>query len=79
MYKVHREPCIVSVPSSELGPPPPLPQVSVLPGIKGGTLVCGGGGGGVPIRTTGEKALHSVYFVDLWNVVTNNISGVDLL
>ncbi len=40
--------------------PPPS-----LPGTKGGggTLACGRGGGGVPIPTTGEKALHSVYSV----------------
>ncbi len=40
--------------------PPPIPQANVLPpGPKGGegyTLACKWGGGGVPIRTTGEKA-----------------------
>ncbi len=44
------------------------------PGIKGGwdTLACGwgGGGGGVPIRTTGEKAYNFVY--TLWYVPTRS-------
>jgi hypothetical protein len=53
-------------------PPTPLPQASVYhllvhhwcvphPGTKGGDNRLRGGG--VPIRTTGEKALHSVYSV----------------
>ncbi len=42
-------------------PPPPLGEASVQPPpppwIKGGdTLARGWGGGGIPIRTTGEKA-----------------------
>jgi hypothetical protein len=46
----------------QLGPPPPSPPsecVPVLPLIqKGGdTLACGWGGGGVAIRTTGDKSL----------------------
>ncbi len=42
--------------ASECAPPP---------GNKGagGTLVCGRGGGRVPIPTTGEKAYHSAYSV----------------
>ncbi len=58
----------MSVPSSELGPlPPPLlsqASVSSPPRTKGGdTLAIGLGAGWVPIKTTGEKALHSVYSV----------------
>ncbi len=40
----------VSVPSSELGPPPPLPQTSVSPRNQGGTH--SPAGEGVPIQTT---------------------------
>ncbi len=56
-------------PSSEIGtPPPPLPQASVP---THGTKGAGGGGTHppacegveIPIRTTGDKALHSVHSV----------------
>ncbi len=36
-------------------PSPPSVVCSPPPEPKGGTLACGWGGGGVPIRTTGEK------------------------
>jgi hypothetical protein len=49
----------VSVPSSELGPPPPSPQTNIfLLGPKGGgsnTHPLKAVGVGGPIRTTGEK------------------------
>jgi hypothetical protein len=47
----------------------PAPHITLYPrmlGTKGGggaTLACGLGAG-EPIRTSREKALHSVYFVD---------------
>jgi hypothetical protein len=60
----------VSVPSFELAPSAPRrPQAGVAPppfGTKRGAthfFACGGGGGGEPIRLTGEKAWHSVYSV----------------
>ncbi len=56
----------MSVPSSDLGPPTLSPATEcVSPGTKvGGTHSPGGdGGGGVPIRTTEEKALYFVYSV----------------
>ncbi len=61
----------MSVPSSELGPPTPLPpQASVSPLLdpKGGGATPSasegvGGGGSHVIRMTSMKACHSVYFV----------------
>jgi hypothetical protein len=61
----------VSVPRWNWNPPPPLPLASVPfsspRNQKGGgyTLACVSEGGGVPIRTTGEKAWYSVYSVVL--------------
>jgi hypothetical protein len=61
-----RRGCIVSVPSSELGPPPFPPQASMPPSLKRG----GGGGntlGGVemggPSSDDWKKAWHSQYSV----------------
>jgi hypothetical protein len=57
----------VSVTSSELAPPAPLPQANVPPpppGPKGGewaTVAWGVRGGGEPIQTAGEKAWYSVF------------------
>jgi hypothetical protein len=50
----------VSVSASELGPPPPLPQACPHHRNQGEPLACWRG---VPIRTTGENAWHSVYSV----------------
>jgi hypothetical protein len=59
---IPRVPHALSISSSELGLPHPLSRKRVClppPGTKEGvgyTLACMLGGGGVPIRTTGEKA-----------------------
>ncbi len=64
---------IVAVPSSELGPPTTSPFSECAPhppGTKGieDILACVRGvEGGVPIRTTGEKAKYSVYSVSISN------------
>ncbi len=60
----------MSVPSSELEPPPPHLQQATMstpsPETKGGDTPKCGWGGGVPIRTIGENAKHnSVYSMDL--------------
>ncbi len=57
---------IVSVLSFELAPPPPLPHARVCPPLEqkgGGQHSLVGEGKGEPIRTTGEKAWHYVYYV----------------
>jgi hypothetical protein len=55
-------------PRPNWNPPHPLPQASMFfpLGTKwgGDTLACGWGSGGVPIRTTGEKAFYTVKRVD---------------
>jgi hypothetical protein len=54
--------------SSELGPPTPSPTSECAPLRSqrgGGHTRLWEGGGRVPIRTTGEKAEHSVYSVVL--------------
>jgi hypothetical protein len=60
----------VTVTASELAPPAPSPASECVPppGTKGGggqhsLAVEGAGGGGEPVRMTGEKAWHSVFFV----------------
>ncbi len=69
-HKVHKNLQCLS-PRRNWDPPPSLPPASVYtpppspePKEGGGTLACGRGGGGAPIRTTGEKAWHSVYSAD---------------
>ncbi len=55
---------VLPVPSSELGTPPPAPQASASPHLdpKGGDQhSLAGEGVGVPIRTAGKKAWHSVH------------------
>ncbi len=56
----------MSVPSSELGPPPPLASECVPPprNQRVGHSPAREGVGGGPIWTTEEKAYHSVYSVD---------------
>jgi hypothetical protein len=51
----------VSVPSCKLAPTALL--------VGGGQHSLAGKGAGVPIRTTGEKAWHSVYSVVSWSQV----------
>ncbi len=66
-----------SVPSSELGPPPPLPQASVSPpwngGGRGQNLLAGEG---KPFRLTGEKAWHSVYSVQDTHIKIQNLQKI---
>jgi hypothetical protein len=81
VHKVPREPCIVSVPSSELGPPPPPPSPAsenVLPPNQIGehTRLRGEGGGGYQVGRLEKKPSSRLYSVDLWNVTTSNVSGV---
>jgi len=45
-------------PFVELAPPGPFSRKRVCPPPRA-TITCGQGGGGEPIRTTGEKAWHS--------------------
>ncbi len=55
----------VSLPSSESGLPIPVPasECASRLGPKGGQHSLVSEGGGDPIRTTGQKAWHSVYSV----------------
>jgi len=56
----------MSVPSSELAPPPPLPEASVSPppwNLMGGNTRLWERVWGEPIWTTGGKAWHSMYSI----------------
>ncbi len=60
-------------------PPSPSPQASVSPSQepKGrrATLPCGWGGGGDPIRTTGQEACDISYNITIWIFIVWSIQG----
>jgi hypothetical protein len=75
--RVYRKNSTVYVPSSESGLPQPLSRQRVCPSPqnrgRGGTFACGRGVGGVPIPTTGEKAVcKSNCLYETYTIVIGN-------